>query len=89
MGKSFEHNGVFAAVAMAVEKISLSAEQRGSPEEVLHALHSSFVSVGLVDDSCAALYSTALQKAVEEKGRVGGCVFVGMWMSGGGMGMCV
>ena len=65
------------AVAMAVEKISTSAVQGSNPEEVLSALHSSFVGVGPVDDSCATLYAAALQKAVEEKGRVGvgaGCV---------------
>ncbi|KAL5481649.1 hypothetical protein EMCRGX_G021851 [Ephydatia muelleri] len=56
-------------VAMAVEKISTSAVQGSNPEEVLSALHSSFVGVGPVDDSCATLYAAALQKAVEEKGR--------------------
>ena len=61
---------VSAAVAMAVEKISTSALEGSSPEEVMCSLHSEFVQVGPVDDSLAVLYTAALQKAAQEKGRV-------------------
>ena len=75
---------MFPAVAMAVEKISVSALEGSSPQEVMRTLRSEYVNVGPVDDSCASLYTAAIQKAAQEKGRVrtAGCVGGGGWVCG-------